>query len=836
MDMRIKSRALPYVAIFAATIWSEVTVASEPDHPIITEVYTDPVGENDGPVGRDPNSIHQEFIEIYLPTAASLRPELNKDALNLTFYEVEGDTSSSGLGLVNYRFDLPTLDLDLSNGTTPGAVARPSSGVVVLGWLDYVGDPPTDLAGTPSSRIALINGGITSTTDFVFVAINGNQFGGTTNFPVVVAESLIDVPNETRSGIVQNGSGAYLLVNRDSDGYVELFDDQHVPDGESADPDLPSGAVLQTSALLDGFAANDDHDFEVSAQPYEEDADVDLAAVLPLGGAFSTLVCQMSESCDRPVPGTANGYARVFVDVPKTTEIGIPEDDDPVTDALNAYRHVRNTGPFYATPGRAALTTSAPELSVALSSEHTPAVLTQTTGRPGVLCANIGGDFAIDLTAVPGASSDPSVATFAIGDPALNVAGQSLGFPTIALTPTASAAHGATASATVTVSASNSDGGPPVENAIQTVEVIATVLAPTTGLDANGDPFQTSVFLAVQAIPAGPELNEFLDTDLGAFVATNLGGLAQDTRGFGDDLVDPNTNLSDSIVVLPMVEEFPEEGEECTAWLNPSGAPGTLDLVETVLTSAEVLSGATTYDNSIGICDSTSETVLQAISLDIPDTLTSGGGFSPSEMIHFAQPGGFVGDPRSGLSNATTSRTFELVLVDTNVRYSDEIETGATDDFGVVVVVGETEASAPVVPGEFVFLSFTGGLQGADIDSLQVSPGDDMVANLLYLDLDNLHDVLGVRSIDEIYLIDGSGNGEVDVIEAFSLNPVDTSPPCPGDLDGDRDVDLADLAQLLGNYGTTQGATYEDGDLDEDGDVDLADLAALLGVYGITCP
>jgi hypothetical protein len=59
---------------------------------------------------------------------------------------------------------------------------------------------------------------------------------------------------------------------------------------------------------------------------------------------------------------------------------------------------------------------------------------------------------------------------------------------------------------------------------------------------------------------------------------------------------------------------------------------------------------------------------------------------------------------------------------------------------------------------------------------------------------------------------------------------------CYGDLDGDNDIDLADLAQLLGNYGTPSGAVYEDGDLDADGDVDLADLAGLLGVYGTTCP
>jgi len=53
-----------------------------------------------------------------------------------------------------------------------------------------------------------------------------------------------------------------------------------------------------------------------------------------------------------------------------------------------------------------------------------------------------------------------------------------------------------------------------------------------------------------------------------------------------------------------------------------------------------------------------------------------------------------------------------------------------------------------------------------------------------------------------------------------------------GDLNGDGAVDLSDLAALLGVYGTTSGATYEDGDLDGDGDVDLSDLAALLGNYG----
>lgn len=67
---------------------------------------------------------------------------------------------------------------------------------------------------------------------------------------------------------------------------------------------------------------------------------------------------------------------------------------------------------------------------------------------------------------------------------------------------------------------------------------------------------------------------------------------------------------------------------------------------------------------------------------------------------------------------------------------------------------------------------------------------------------------------------------------AYSLGDV----PCPGDLDGDYDIDLADLSQLLSNYGMVEGASYEDGDLDGDGDVDLSDLATLLAVYGTTCP
>ena len=57
-----------------------------------------------------------------------------------------------------------------------------------------------------------------------------------------------------------------------------------------------------------------------------------------------------------------------------------------------------------------------------------------------------------------------------------------------------------------------------------------------------------------------------------------------------------------------------------------------------------------------------------------------------------------------------------------------------------------------------------------------------------------------------------------------------------GDLDGDCDADLSDLAGVLASYGATVGPGYDHGDLDLDGDVDLSDLAALLAVYGTACP
>jgi serralysin len=59
---------------------------------------------------------------------------------------------------------------------------------------------------------------------------------------------------------------------------------------------------------------------------------------------------------------------------------------------------------------------------------------------------------------------------------------------------------------------------------------------------------------------------------------------------------------------------------------------------------------------------------------------------------------------------------------------------------------------------------------------------------------------------------------------------VEDAADCPGDLNGDKVVDLSDLAILLAAFGISDA-----GDIDGDGDTDLADLAILLSHWGATC-
>ena len=144
------------------------------------------------------------------------------------------------------------------------------------------------------------------------------------------------------------------------------------------------------------------------------------------------------------------------------------------------------------------------------------------------------------------------------------------------------------------------------------------------------------------------------------------------------------------------------------------------------------------------------------------------GGFIPTDRLHYSDPKGATGKMSSGLTDVMTRRDFEIALIDTQLGPLGALESGATDDFGIAVRVGQTRGGATVSPGEIVFLSTTGGLEGADIDSLDVPPHGNLLS-VIYVDLEHLNTLMGVETIDRVYAIDGSGNGEVDIIDVFQL-------------------------------------------------------------------
>jgi len=71
----------------------------------------------------------------------------------------------------------------------------------------------------------------------------------------------------------------------------------------------------------------------------------------------------------------------------------------------------------------------------------------------------------------------------------------------------------------------------------------------------------------------------------------------------------------------------------------------------------------------------------------------------------------------------------------------------------------------------------SGGLQGADVDTLNVPPGM-IQTSIVYVDLDPLGIELGVEKIDRVYVIDGSGTREPEFIDIISV----PEPPIGGAL------------------------------------------------------
>jgi len=94
-------------------------------------------------------------------------------------------------------------------------------------------------------------------------------------------------------------------------------------------------------------------------------------------------------------------------------------------------------------------------------------------------------------------------------------------------------------------------------------------------------------------------------------------------------------------------------------------------------------------------------------------------------------------------------------------------------------------------------------------------------------DINHLDDLKFVAFVE-------NDNAAHEVQNSEIINYPFPSPDVIGDVDGDGDVDLADLAGLLATYGLCDGDVgyNEAADFEDNDCIDLADLAALLSNYG----
>lgn len=143
------------------------------------------------------------------------------------------------------------------------------------------------------------------------------------------------------------------------------------------------------------------------------------------------------------------------------------------------------------------------------------------------------------------------------------------------------------------------------------------------------------------------------------------------------------------------------------------------------------------------------------------------------------------------------------------------------DSAGHVLVAGGT--SSPPYSGDVIMLVLDSAT-GQELDRAVVSGSDLEHVSASFAKLDGNENIY---LAGEFYNVN---SGVVD-IHVMRFAALAGHAPGAGDLDGDGDVDQADLGILLANYGQSVPPGTS-GDLDGDGDVDQSDLGVLLASFG----
>ena len=206
--------------------------------------------------------------------------------------------------------------------------------------------------------------------------------------------------------------------------------------------------------------------------------------------------------------------------------------------------------------------------------------------------------------------------------------------------------------------------------------------------------------------------------------------------------------------------------------------------------------------------------VLAAITeiLVIDDTMATIGGSTGSSTLNFADEGGLVvhaGTITRGGANQAIEAGFLLMTGGKVERQWISRCSVRLEGTGRIELSGGAD---PLPNGTFVDLGST----RAGIDFLNEVPGDVIVEHLSKISVNGGVAIAGKNIVLENF------NGGLGC--SLSVLP----DICPADLNGDLEVNGADLGMLLGAWGTAS----EIADVDGDGEVDGADLGLMLGSWG----
>ena len=131
-------------------------------------------------------------------------------------------------------------------------------------------------------------------------------------------------------------------------------------------------------------------------------------------------------------------------------------------------------------------------------------------------------------------------------------------------------------------------------------------------------------------------------------------------------------------------------------------------------------------------------------------------------------------------------------------------------------------------PSEFAFNGhIVGGWHTQNPDNGQGDAGTWPDLQVLFLQ-SSVAQGLSLSGVIDVFWRNAAGDtiGEVDV----AVECAASCGSCPTDSDGDGDTDAADLAVLLGNWGSVDAGDCQDAD--DNGLIDAFDLAVLLGNWG----